>query len=114
MSDQVNLDAIKKQLIAKKEEIQKRLEKIDNALQRKTQPLDKDFAEQAVERENDEVQEQLARSGRLEMQQINKALDRIDAGEYTLCSNCGGDIPVGRLQAIPFTELCVECAQRKE
>lgn len=32
-----------------------------------------------------------------------------DAAGY--CQQCGGDIPFARLQAMPITRLCINCAQ---
>ena len=114
MAKGLDLDAIKASLEQRKREAQDKLEKTKASLQRRNKPLDKDFAEQSVERENDEVLEQLAQSSRQEILQINRALARIEEGEYASCSNCGEDIQLGRLQAIPFTTLCVRCAQMRE
>lgn len=45
---------------------------------------------------------------------IDEALGRIEAGDYGKCVNCGGVIPKTRLNAIPFTAMCVRCAEEKE
>lgn len=42
--------------------------------------------------------------------QINAALERIEEGVYGVCSECEKKIPKARLQAIPFTSMCVKCA----
>jgi RNA polymerase-binding protein DksA len=42
--------------------------------------------------------------------QAEEALVRIDDGVYGLCDDCGKSIPVARLEAIPHTKLCVDCA----
>jgi RNA polymerase-binding protein DksA len=41
---------------------------------------------------------------------VEEALVRIDEGKYGKCDDCGGAIPVARLDALPYTKLCVECA----
>lgn len=41
------------------------------------------------------------------------ALERLDKGEYGICESCGTDIPIARLGVLPYTTLCVECAQRR-
>ena len=59
----------------------------------------------------------LARLGenqRRELQQIDAAMARIDAGEYGLCMDCGQDIDPRRLAALPYALLCTECAARNE
>ncbi|MEA2433208.1 MAG: hypothetical protein QOG54_665 [Actinomycetota bacterium] len=42
------------------------------------------------------------------------ALGKLEAGTYGKCENCGKDIPLERLQAIPATRLCMECKQLAE
>lgn len=45
---------------------------------------------------------------------IEDALQRIDTGEYGECDECGGEIATGRLDAMPFTRLCVTCQDEFE
>jgi len=45
---------------------------------------------------------------------INRALGRIDAGDYGRCLNCGSPIGVARLEARPAAELCIGCARTAE
>jgi RNA polymerase-binding transcription factor DksA len=45
-----------------------------------------------------------------ELFQIDRALARANQGEYGICSNCGESIPLVRLEAVPFTVYCVDCA----
>jgi len=68
------------------------------------------FSEQAIERESDEVKEQLEGSISNEILLIKSALDRIGAGTYEYCSNCGNEIASARLEALPYTSLCIDCA----
>jgi RNA polymerase-binding transcription factor len=59
----------------------------------------------------------LARLGenqRREMQQIDAAIARIDAGEYGICKDCEQEIDPRRLAALPYALLCTECATRSE
>ena len=45
---------------------------------------------------------------------VRAALARIDDGSYGSCGKCGQAIPTDRLQAIPYTPWCVECARKVE
>ena len=45
---------------------------------------------------------------------IEGALERIEDGVYGDCEECGTKIPKTRLQAIPYTALCVKCASKME
>ena len=75
-----------------------------------TKTLSADFAEQATERENDDVLEEIAREAQVSIQQVKAALQRIADGSYGSCAKCGEDISPGRLDAIPETTHCVNCA----
>jgi DnaK suppressor protein len=46
------------------------------------------------------------------LSKANRALERIDAGTYGICESCGKAIPIERLEALPYSTLCVECASR--
>ncbi len=43
---------------------------------------------------------------------VEHALTRIESGNYGLCERCGKAIPLERLDALPYSTLCVECASR--
>ncbi|MDQ7904535.1 TraR/DksA C4-type zinc finger protein [Phytohabitans sp. ZYX-F-186] len=46
--------------------------------------------------------------------QVERALERLDAGNYGWCERCGNPIPVERLAAFPSATLCVTCKQLEE
>lgn len=41
---------------------------------------------------------------------VERALVKIDEGTYGTCDRCGTQIPEGRLEARPWSVLCVDCA----
>ena len=45
---------------------------------------------------------------------IEAALDRIDRGSYGRCVECDGQITKARLNAIPYTPVCIKCAEKRE
>ena len=75
-----------------------------------TQEHSGDSAEQAQERENDEVVDAIGNETRQSLHDIQVALDRIADGTYGECEVCGEDIGEGRLKAIPEATRCVNCA----
>ncbi|MBX6313648.1 MAG: TraR/DksA C4-type zinc finger protein [Isosphaeraceae bacterium] len=48
------------------------------------------------------------------LDQIQAALDRIEAGTFGRCEECGSPIAKARLQALPYTRFCIECARKLE
>ncbi len=51
---------------------------------------------------------------RQKLDQIQIALDKIDSGDYGLCEECGDEISEQRLNALPFSTLCIECKRKLE
>lgn len=46
--------------------------------------------------------------------EVAAALDRLENGTFGTCDQCECDIGEGRLEALPYTRYCVECAQVAE
>ncbi|MGE0100844.1 MAG: TraR/DksA family transcriptional regulator [Blastocatellales bacterium] len=105
-------DIIRESLTSRYNEIRTRLQKIVMDRRHVNKPLEKDFAEQAIETENDEVLDALDSRIREEMNQIERTLERIDTGEYGFCADCGEKIPEKRLLAVPEAIRCVTCEDR--
>jgi RNA polymerase-binding protein DksA len=110
--DQKTLQQIKTKLESEQARLSGLLDRTHAHLHRK-EPLSADFAEQAIETENDEVVEVLDRAGQIELQQIKNALNRMFDGSYGQCSECDAEIKEARLLAIPETEFCVSCASKR-
>lgn len=47
------------------------------------------------------------------LDQIEKALTRIEKGTFGLCRVCGCDIPIARLEAVPTAKTCVPCKENE-
>jgi DnaK suppressor protein len=45
---------------------------------------------------------------------IETALQRIEGGDYGQCEQCEGVIPKTRLNAIPYTPVCIKCAESRD
>lgn len=97
----------RKVLLARLAELDQRLLQIESELD---EPNSKDWEELAVEREGDEVLEQLGQSGQIEIARIRAALQRLRDGIYGDCARCGDEISEERLETLPDTPLCRNCA----
>src|SRR5205823_2768242 len=51
---------------------------------------------------------------REKLQAIDEALARVGEGSYGACESCESDIAEGRLEALPFTRLCINCQAERE
>ena len=59
-----------------------------------------------VERERDLA---LSAQARAAVDEIDRALAKMDAGTYGICARCGNPIPKARLKALPYAAPCVAC-----
>jgi RNA polymerase-binding transcription factor DksA len=104
----VSLKERKKVLESRLAELEGRLQSIEAELD---QPADKDWEEAAIEAEDDEVLQGMGEAGAHEITMIRAALDRMEAGEYGYCVKCGEAISDERLDVLPATPFCRNCAR---
>ena len=73
---------------------------------------DNHMADLATETLNREIDYSLEASSTQHLGEIDAALQRIEEGTYGKCRVGGEDIPADRLEAIPWTSVCIEHAER--
>lgn len=105
-----NYEEVRQVLSTMLEELNDKLSRISDDVKHVDEPLEKDFAEQATQHENDEVLDYLGNAARKEMEAIRQSLARIDSGNYGQCEVCGKPINAERLKILPFSTKCVTCA----
>lgn len=105
-----DLKAVREGLLQRQAELRQRTERANADLRHQREPLAADFADQAVQRGNDDVLAAISDSAQGELNQISVALRRIDAGQYTTCAGCGTEIAPERLKTVPYTDRCATCA----
>jgi RNA polymerase-binding transcription factor DksA len=101
------ISARKMALEARLAELSARLAGIERDLEA---PHPQDWEDLATEREGDEVLETMGLNGQQEIRRVQAALARIVAGAYGTCVTCGAEISEGRLDAMPWTPFCRDCA----
>ena len=75
--------------------------------------LDNHFADSASVTYDREMDYSLEENSEQLLDAIDRALKRIEDGTYGKCANCGKDIPVERLEAIPYAEYDIDCARER-
>ncbi|MGI0116847.1 TraR/DksA family transcriptional regulator [Zooshikella sp. RANM57] len=103
--------SVKQRLKTREKELVQRIERIKQNMQKSA---NKDWSEQAQERENDEVMEALGHEAVQELRQVKQAIQRIEEDEYGICERCGQTIPEARLEVMPYTARCIRCADQKQ
>jgi len=103
---------VKEELLSKKKVLTARLEKIEHNKIRPDGPLASDWEEQAVELENYELVDALEETELKELNMIDHALERMDKGIFGTCESCGSAIAEARIMAIPYSSICITCAEK--
>ena len=109
----INPDIVREKLEGLRDELNARVERTHKHIHERDERVSADYGEQSVEMENQELVIMLDAEARDELRQIDKALLRIEEGHYDQCAKCGEQIAEARLQALPFTESCIECASQE-
>jgi DnaK suppressor protein len=73
-----------------------------------------DAADAAFDASGEELASQLAELEGRELAQVERALRRLKGGTYGKCEVCAAKIPVARLNALPFSTLCIKCQREME
>lgn len=51
---------------------------------------------------------------RVKLASIDRAILRLERGTFGFCQSCGEEIDRGRLDALPYAELCIDCQRKLE
>ncbi|MBN2216798.1 MAG: TraR/DksA family transcriptional regulator [Pirellulales bacterium] len=73
-----------------------------------------DVVDAALDSVHDEISSQLAEVESQELARTENALERMREGRYGVCENCGTNIPMARLQALPYATFCIKCQREVE
>jgi DnaK suppressor protein len=62
----------------------------------------------------DDIYSELAVTEGRELKAIERAIDRMREGQYGVCEECGGMIPLSRLRALPYATFCIDCQRKSD
>jgi len=109
MANKTQIDELRAILVERKETI---LENVRNSRENIDQLKEQDLSDELdyADFVSDSFTEGMIANHQIdELNQIEAALKKIDAGNYGICDMCGINIPIGRLKAKPFARYCTEC-----
>ena len=116
-----DLKRIKAQLEEERTDLERQLDELQGASFQGSQSdltgevgLDEDFADAGTATFDRERDLSIRNNIRDLIDQINRAMARIDEGGYGTCERCGNPIDASRLKALPHASLCLDCKRREE
>lgn len=86
----------------------------DDSLLKELNQQGGDVVDFALDSAYGELNCQLAEASSQELQAVENALSRMQEGAYGKCEACGCNIPLQRLQVLPYATFCVECKRLAE
>lgn len=111
----------RQRLLEEREGLKQRIDNIeeglDQAMQESLHELSMydnhpaDIGDELFERSKDFA---LRENAQIQVNKVNRALEKIDSGNYGSCDKCGKEIPEERLDAIPSAVLCMDCKKQEE
>jgi RNA polymerase-binding transcription factor len=87
---------------------------LDDEVEEVATTNDSHLAETATATLGREIDYTLGDNAEQVLSEIDAALKRIDDGTYGICTNCGQEIPLARLEANPWASLCIDCKRKAE
>lgn len=109
LSDE-ELRATRNHLIARGDELRDRVRRARLDLARVSAPVPKDSPDAAIAVESGEILECIEQSALSELESIDVALERIEAGTFARCDECGQPIQAERLRLVPHATRCWDCS----
>ena len=117
----IETEEFKERLLAERQRLTDAIENLDHehggSLEDETSELslaDNHLGDIATETFDRELDEGLEEGARRRLDEIDRALVRIDDGTYGTCDACGRQIALERLRAVPWAALCIDDQRRLE
>lgn len=119
--DKKMLKEIRITLETERAQLQKQQDELDSAAFEDTQSeasgevgMDQDFADAGTATFDRERDLSIRNNIQDLIEQMTRAIARIDEGSYGTCERCGRPIDAARLKALPHALLCMDCKRREE
>jgi RNA polymerase-binding transcription factor len=112
--DKKRLEYYKKKLLARREELLKIIARTEEEGRTADDDPTVDLADKAANSYTKEFLFGQTNTDRSMLQLIDNGLQRIKAGAYGTCIECGQELQQKRLEAVPWARYCVACEEKHE
>jgi RNA polymerase-binding transcription factor DksA/tRNA(Ser,Leu) C12 N-acetylase TAN1 len=109
-----HVSPLRRRLIERRARLLHEVFRAESDLESLAETRESEFEEHAEDGRTVLLLARLDDRGKAELERIDAALARLDAGRYGVCAGCGGTISMRRLAALPATPYCRDCAERAE
>lgn len=112
--DRKRVDAYRKRLIEKREELRRSVSKSDQDGREADEEGTQDPADKAANAYTKEFLFHQSDDNRHTLTDVTEALERTENGSYGLCVACGQEVQAKRLDAVPWAPRCFECQEKHD
>jgi DnaK suppressor protein len=112
--DKKKLETFKKRLEERQQSLRKTVSRTEEDGRIADQDSAQDIADRAASSYTKEFLFSQSNNERQLLQMVETALQRIREGDFGECVNCGNEINVKRLEAVPWARYCIECQEKRE
>ncbi len=108
------IQQFKNRLKSQREEAFRLLHRVGDESRSLDSDIPQDSGDQSISTVSKEFLFQQGSQRRGMVRRIEAALTRIERGTFGVCAECCGEIPIRRLEALPWTDLCLHCQEQRE
>lgn len=112
--DRKRLEQFQKKLLHKQQELMQTVARIEQDGRAADEEATQDVADKATNSYTKEFLFHQSNTDRSQLQLVNDALARLRDGSYGECTNCGQELNLKRLEAVPWASLCIACQEKVE
>jgi DnaK suppressor protein len=112
--DKKKADTFRRRLLAKKDELLRLVSKSEQDGREADEEATQDIADKAANSYTKEFLFHQSDENRRVLQLIAEALDRMKAGTYGECVECGEEVQQKRLEAVPWARHCFACQEKQD
>jgi len=112
--DKKRIELYKKRLLERREQLLETVSKTEQDGRVADEEAAQDIADKATSSYTKEFLFKKSNDDRFILQLVQDALERLDNGEFGICTACGGEVQQKRLDAVPWARHCIECQQKQE
>lgn len=105
-------EALRDLLVRLRDETYMRVKEFRRDQNEEAEPTPADDIDQARSTSDVETHAALIERAEDRLRLLDQALARLDNGTYGICAECGEEIPLERLKALPFAVYCVDCQEK--
>jgi DnaK suppressor protein len=108
------IQQFKRSLEAQRDEAFRLLHRVGDESRSIETDIPQDSGDQSINSVSKEFLFQQGSQRRGMVRRIEAALSRIEEGTFGVCTECSEEIPMRRLEALPWTDFCLHCQEQRE